>query len=300
MTAQIEQDLREAFHAAAAAVHPGVRRPPGTAGSVIPEHRTRTRRWLVPAVAAAVVAAIGLPLLAFALLRGAAGPDIQAASAVTVSGGRATVAGVSFPLPDGWTAQTVAHTDTSVRVCVAAHPAPDCDGVTVRIAVPAGDGSITPLRDPLSTSLLDPPAATPADDPPAAPTAGEPGSLVPSGGSTAADAATAGSAGPISTAPTWDPRTATCPIIVDTAPLGRRPAVHLSIGLCASGSPQSSDWFVTDGSLVISTPRGVAAAQAASIATGLDFSGYRHAYGPQIMFLSEPGAASSDPVPPTG
>jgi hypothetical protein len=89
-------------------------------------------------------------------------------------------------------------------------------------------------------------------------------------------------------------------MIIDFDAIGGRPAVHYSIGFCAPGSPQSADWYILDGSLAISTPRGMANAQAARIARGLNLAEYHHAYGPQIVFFSGPGVASSlGPMPPT-
>jgi hypothetical protein len=260
---RIEDELRAAFRAAAAGVRPQSRPLPAADPHRAARRGSASRRWLMPAVAAAVVAAIGVPLLAVSLLRGPVGPDIGAASAVTVSAGRASVAGISFPLPAGWTARTVGSTDTSVTVCVAATRAPSCDGVALRIAVPDGDGKITPVPDPVIAEADDGKSSVPGT-------------------------------------PLAKPQHATCPLLVDFSPIGGRPAVHYSIGLCDPGSPQSAAWFVTDGSLAISTPRGVASAEATEIATGIDFSDYRHAYGPQIAFFSEPGVASyPGPTPPT-
>lgn len=239
---RIENDLRAAFRAAAAGVRPEHRPLPVGERRIGSTRRPDARRWLIPTVAAAVVAAIGVPLLVFSLLAGPGAPDIAAASAVTVSGGRATVAGVSFPVPEGWAAKTVASDATSVTVCVAATPSARCDGVTLRIAVPDGGGNITPVADPVTLACTD---------------AGHP-----------------------------------YPEIIDFAPLGGRPAVHYAIG-CAATGPRSGGWAVTDGSLSITTPPGIAVAQGESIAAGVDFSRYQHAYGPQHMFFSGPGVASS-------
>jgi hypothetical protein len=253
---RIEGELRAAFRAAAAGVRPQGRPLPAADPHKAGRRGPAARRWLMPAVAAAVVAAIGVPLLAVSLLRGPAGPDIGAASAVTVSAGRASVAGIRFPLPAGWTARTVGSTETSVTVCVAASPSSNCAGVTLRIAVPDGDGTITPVPDPITL----------AED-------NCPGDSKKSAG--------------------------LYPQIVDQAPVGGRPAAQFAIG-CGRTGPRSAGWYVTDGSLAVTTPPAIALPQGATIAAGVDFSDYHHDYGPQHMFFSEPGVASYPAsTPPT-
>jgi hypothetical protein len=252
---RIEDELRAAFRAAAGGVHPRVRPLPGAAPHPAARRGPGARRWLAPAVAVAAVAVIGVPLLAVSLL-GTAAPDIGAASAVTVSAGRATVAGISFPLPAGWSARTVGSTDTSVTVCIAATPSTSCAGVALRIAVPDGDGNITPVPDPVTLAEV----GCPGDGKKVA---------------------------------------ALYPQIVDHAPLGGRPAAQFAIG-CGPTGPRSAGWYVTDGSLTVTTPPAVALAQGTTITAGLDFTGYHHEYGPQHMFFSEPGVASyPGPTPPT-
>lgn len=240
----IEDDLRAAFHAAADRVEPnGAMLPAAPTGRPSPR-----RRWLVPAVAAAVVVAVGAPIVALGIAKATAGPDIAAASQVRLDGTRADVAGLGFSVPDGWRAAVVGHDTTSVTVCVAASPSADCAGVTMRIAVPDARGRITALRDPLTSH-------------PACPNA------------------PASSSGLFAE-------------VLDFAAIDDRPAVHEGIS-CGPPGPQEATWFVTDGSLAISAPPGSAAASAATIVAGVDFSNYRHAYGPTVMFFSGPGTASA-------
>lgn len=266
-----------------------------------------------------LVIAIGTPALIISSRQAdTAATPAASRPIVTEAGGVVTAAGVRFPLPDGWTARAVQQTAVVVTVCVAQAPSRDCAGVTVRIAIPNAQGRITPVPDALSledpvrsaaqtapesdsvlhtSSVADTGApttvtsmATPATS--AASTAGgydgQPGDA--SGVSTSSAGIPAGS----SEAPVapHDLADALCPMLEDANPVGGRPAEHLMIGSCAPGSPQSASWYVADGSLSISTPRGVAAAQAAQIAAGIDFSGYAHAFGPQIAYLT-----SAEPAP---
>jgi hypothetical protein len=250
----VEDDLRAAFRAAADRVEPTrALLPAASTGRPSPR-----RRWLVPAVAAAVVVAVGAPIVALGIAKATAGPDIAAASQVRLDGNRATVAGLGFPVPVGWSAVVVGHDTTSVTVCVAASPSADCVGVTMRIAVPDARGRITPVRDSLTIHPNCPNAAAPG--------------------------------------------TGLFAEILDLAPIDDRPAIHEGIS-CGPPGPQEATWFVTDGSLAVSAPPGRASAGAAAIVAGIDFSAYRHAFGPQIAFVSPPdgpGAATSAPITPTG
>jgi hypothetical protein len=246
----IEDDLRAAFHAAVETIEPTRSLPRAADPARLPFPR---RRWLVPAVAAAVVVAVAAPIVALGIAKATAGPDIAAASTVHVDGDRATVAGIDFPVPDGWRAAVVGHDATSVTVCVAASPAADCSGVTMRIAVPDTRGRITPVQDWLTIHH------------PACPNA------------------PASSSGLVAE-------------ILDFAAIDGRPAVHEGIS-CGPSGPQEATWFVTDGSLAVNAPPGRSASTAAAIIAGVDFSGYRHAYGPTVMFFQE---GTTSPLAPTG
>lgn len=338
--AEIERELRAAFRAAAEAVQPSGQ--PLADRSVVAPSRASRGRWIAPAAVAAAVVAIGVPA---ALIAGRSGAPTTAPAAggsvVTVADGYVTAAGVRFPLPDGWTALTSEETPEAVTVCVAARPSTDCDGVTLRVAVPDSSGAITPLPDPLDYEGSPPGAARSGGEMSSSAHDGAletpmtmtsfggssavattPALASPDGGARAggvmsssaddgvpdgsvvtnsetwavADSSTEGTPGDLSVdvATPYNPATSQCPILENTDPLDGRPAQHVLMGACAPGSPQSLIWYVTDGSLTIWTPRGVAAAEATRIAAGIDFSGYRHEYGPQIAFVT-----SGDSAPPT-
>lgn len=325
--AEIERDLTAAFHAAVAGLNP-TGRPFAERTVVAPARRARGT-WIAPAAVAAAVVAIGVPAF---LIAGRSGEPATAPAAggsvVAVADGYVTAAGVRFPLPDGWTALASEESQEAVTVCVSKHPSDDCDGVTVRVAVPDAAGNITPLPDPLmyegslpsigasggemSSSAYDSALETTvtmtsfggssavATTPSVASSAAGvlsssahdrgPDEAVATGSETSAiaDSSTEGmpAAGSVAVATKYDPAASLCPILESTDPLGGRPAQHVLMGTCASGASQSLTWYVTDGSLTIWTPRGAAAAEATQIAAGIDFSGYRHAYGPQIASVT--------------
>lgn len=251
---EIERDLRAALHVAADSVRPSDQLFADRSVGRRP-HRAVWGRWIAPAAVVATVVAIGVPMLVISAHSGpGTAMPADASPIVTISGGYVTAAGIRFPLPAGWTADAVAQTPTSVTVCVARVPSKTCDGVTVRIAIPDARGGITPVPDALT---FEDPVLSAALE---APSLAKP----------------------------------LCPMLENTDPVGGRPAQHMLIGSCAPGSPQALSWYVTDGSLSISTPRGAAAAQGILIAAGIDFSGYGHAYGPQRAYIT-----SGDPVPQT-
>ncbi len=148
LTAQLHRALT------AAADHIQIRTPingsiPGAAGTKPTPSRRRpvTVRWLLPAVAAAAVAV----LLAAGVFFWHQQQTVSTASQVNINGDVADVGGVRFPVPAGWQVAVTKSGDTAVHVCVAADPAPDCDGVQLDIAVPGWFGK-TPL---LSSGSLD-------------------------------------------------------------------------------------------------------------------------------------------------
>ena len=173
MSTTIEDDLRVALRAAASTVD--VQPAPLPAAAPLRAHRRRrvvreaplpphTRRWVIPAAAAAVVVAVGVPLAVLLIAKDTAGPDISAASVVHTDGARAMVAGIGFPVPDGWTVAVVGHDATSVTACVAPTPSADCTGVSLHIAVPDGSGDITPVPDALTARTGTCPPSTDAGD----------------------------------------------------------------------------------------------------------------------------------------
>lgn len=341
---EVEVELRAALRAAAAAVQPSAQ--PLTGSLATPDgsfgrRPSVARRWIAPAAVAAAVAAVGVPVLVITSQHTASTASPAAGSTVVTStGGFATVAGVRFPLPDGWVVRAIDVTTTAVTACVAAHPSAACDGVTIRVAIPDTDGGITPLPDPLDT---DPSVAGRGASPGGDAAASDSSSATAVTGSTTtvhgtseystefatsaaasgSDSAAAGgrsSSGrddipithassvgtpgdgsaatmPSAAASSYVPLT--CPMLVDTDPVGGRPAQHLAIavGSCAPDSPQSLTWYVADGSLAISTPRGLAAAQATQIAAGVDFADYAHAFGPQVAFAATATAPATTAEP---
>lgn len=322
--AEVEHDLRSALHAAADSVSPSGRPlASGIARTAESRRRAILSRWVAPAAVAAAVAAVGIPSWVMASRQDTSGATPAASQPiVTEAGGYVTAAGVRFPLPAGWTARAVDQTNAAVTVCVAANPAPDCDGVTVRVAIPDADGGITPVPDALTfedpvlasaqaareptfevapgtgvTGTVTASSAPATSEPPVGATTGSGSEYV---GASAEGGVIHSSSAGVSHQTTEampvkpDLEDSLCPMLEDTNPVGGRPAQHMMIGSCAPGSPQAASWYVTDGSLSISTPRGVAAAQAAQIAAGVDFSGYTHIYGPQIAFMT-----SADSVPQT-
>lgn len=322
--AEIERDLRAALHAAADSVNPAATPFAPRAVSTGPSRRRAALgRLLAPAAVAAAVAAVAIPSLVMAARHDTSTATPAAAQPIAgESDGYVTAAGVRFPLPDGWTAHAVAQTKTAVTVCVAVHPAPECDGVTVRVAIPDADGDITPVPDPLTfedpvlasaEAALETPSSTwdvaastsavasgesGAPEAPAGAVTGASGSRYDSsqdeGG--VMSSSSAGTSYPSSEAipAKPDPADSLCPMLEDTDPVGGRQAQHLMIGACAAGSPQAATWYVVDGSLSVASPRGRFAAEAALIAAGVDFSGYAHGFGPQIAYVT-----SADPVPQT-
>lgn len=143
------QELRSAFRAAAEQVRPAATPLPVREGTVPRRRSVRRRpRWLIPAAAAAVLVVIGLPLGLIGWLRAPAAPDLSAAARVHRSGELATVAGVTFTVPEGWAVTAEPATGNSISACVTPQDSAKQCLVTVRVAVPDGDGHITPLPDP--------------------------------------------------------------------------------------------------------------------------------------------------------
>lgn len=151
MNDPIEDELKAAFAAAAAKVT--ATRPVNEVLAGFPpapvtavRQRRPNRRWLLPAVVAAATVLIAVP----AVWIGRSATETKAAAQLQVAGDRATVAGVSFHIPDGWQAHVTAGTANAVRVCVAADPTTDCAaGVTLTIAVVGATfGGFDPVPDP--------------------------------------------------------------------------------------------------------------------------------------------------------
>lgn len=139
MSDPLEDDLRAAFAAAAAEIQPT---PPRIPRVQPPAPTHPSRRWWLPLAAAAAVAAI-VPLAMGALQS----PSPRAAQ-LQMSGDLASVAGVRFPVPDGWRAAITAQSGSIVSVCVASAPGADCAGVRLDIAVGDASGSFAPVPDP--------------------------------------------------------------------------------------------------------------------------------------------------------
>lgn len=266
---RIEQQLRDAFRAAAADVHPGIRPQPTAPARMISPRRPAVRGWLVPVIAAAAVVAVIVPL---ALVASRPDDALAPAAAMTVNADRAEVAGVSIPIPGQWTAAVVTSSDDAVVICLAVRPVEPCDGVLLHIAIPGADGSITPVPSP------DLRAADPIPSP-------VPGAV--------ASSMAASSLGVAAASMTDPDIAAICPLLIDSDPIGGRPAQHYSIGPCAGGGSRTAVYYVIDGSLAITTPRGGAEAEATMVAAGIDFSGYRHESGPQTAAATSAQASSS-------
>lgn len=150
----LEDELRAAFTAAADNIHPqqvpfnDLADPSKQSHQNIVALQPRRNRWLLPAAAAAAATLV---------VAGAAVVAINASSArsaaqVRTSGASSTVAGVSFPVPQGWEVETVAHDSDTVTVCVAQAPTADCAGVLLNIVIPNPfTGSFNRVSDPLIT-----------------------------------------------------------------------------------------------------------------------------------------------------
>ncbi|WP_029137364.1 hypothetical protein [Nakamurella lactea] len=239
MNDPIEDELKAAFAAAAAKVT--ATRPvsevladfPPTDAAPAPGRRRPNRRWLLPAVAATATILIAVP----AVWIGRSATETNTAAQLQVAGNRAAVAGVSFPVPDGWQAQVTNNTADAVRVCVAAEPTSDCaDGVSLTIAVVGATfGGFDPVPDPILTNCQ------------------------------------------------WIKREG-------DQSLGGRPATAVSIDCSATGDgPRALAWYLQDGSLSITTPPAVAAAQAREIAAGMDLSQWANKGGtPVVVQTSHP------------
>lgn len=229
MTDPLESELRAAFAAAAANVHPArtsaagsrvdaktpaERAEPAPAPVISLSARSRGR-WVAPAVAAATAAAFLIPIAVIGWDR----VQTSAAAQLEVTGPQVTVGGVRFPVPEGWQPEIVDSNDQAVTVCVSADPTvTPCSGVTVRIAVPGGlTNAFIPVPNP---------AITDCD---------------------------------------WLRRED-----VDQV-LAGRPAEITSTS-CTPDGPRSLSWYLTDGSLSITTPPDQAIEQARLIAAGMDLT----------------------------
>lgn len=150
-----EDELRASLQRSAAQLRP----PSGWVGSLdelldrpkTPALTRPARRWMLPAIAAAVTALAVIPIGLLAFEHSSS----TTAGTVSTNGSRATVGGISFPLPQGWQASTMTKNSDQVTVCIAAQPAAGgvCSGVTMTAAVPnALTGSFTPIADPSATA----------------------------------------------------------------------------------------------------------------------------------------------------
>lgn len=104
-------------------------------------------RWAAPILAAAAVIAV---VAVSVLPQGRS--DAAAARALSIRAGFADVGGVRFPVPAGWTVAVTSADDDAVTACVAAAPAPTCDGVLIVMAVPGAPA----LSSATTGGVLDP------------------------------------------------------------------------------------------------------------------------------------------------
>lgn len=116
---------------------------PGAPPQQQPGHGQRSakqrgsRRWVLPAVAAAAVLAV-VAMAFIATKDRVSQRDMTLATTLVQDGNTADLGGIRFPVPHGWTAQITDNTPAYVRVCIAQSPSADCDGVTLTAALPGG------------------------------------------------------------------------------------------------------------------------------------------------------------------
>lgn len=109
--------------------------------------RPHRRKLLAPLMVAAVLTITTITGTYF-FNRARNDQAIPASAGVLVVGdGMASLDGVQFPVPAGWTALPVAADARWAGVCVAPTPSNStCDGIELRIALARNDGSTTPLQ----------------------------------------------------------------------------------------------------------------------------------------------------------
>ena len=132
----VEEHVRQALSAAAERI--------ASAGEST-ARPVRPRRRLAPVLIAAVVVAVAVTGTIL-INQNQRHRDEVAAGIVNVTQGVASVDGIQFPVPSGWSVWTVSHDADASTVCVApTPPAPLCSAVQLRVAIAGRNGSITAL-----------------------------------------------------------------------------------------------------------------------------------------------------------